>query len=491
MDGSKRRDGSGSDFLVLRLGEVPQGERTAWLTGRIRESIGDGVLGTGDRLPASRTLAAELGVSRGVVTEAYQRLVDEGHVVGRGRGGTVVVSRPVSAPASGPVPTPDSAAGIFDDLGADDVVDRLRAVPARIDLSPGVPDLTAFPRAAWLRAEREVLGARSASDLGYGDPRGAPALRRAVSRWVARNRGISVDPDDILVVAGAAQAFFLLAHVLREGGTTRVGMEEPGSFGARQQLRRLGLDPVPVPVDADGLRVDDLRTSGVRAVMTTPAHQFPTGVVLGGARRRELTAWVEEGGLVLEDDYDAEHRYDRAPVPALRATLGDGVAYVGSVSKLLAPALRTGWLVAPRSLRSSLVRLKRDVDLGNPVLAQLVLAHLMESGALERQLRALRTRHRNRRDAMVAALGERLPDATVRGAAAGLHLVVTLPDGIDDTLVARAALERGVKLHPLSLHRQLPGAPGLVMGYAAHPPGVVTEGIGLVADSIEGVLDKT
>ncbi|KAA1419920.1 PLP-dependent aminotransferase family protein [Mumia zhuanghuii] len=494
---SKAQPGAGSDFLALWLGDVPPGGRTTWLTTRIREAIVSGTLGVGDHLPPTRTLAAEVGVSRGVVTEAYQRLADEGHVVGQGRGGTIVVSRPVQPPGAAPSYRPPSslpttvAPGIFDDLSADDVVDRLRAAPARIDLSPGVPDLTAFPRAAWLRAEREVIGARAAAELGYGDPRGAPAFRAAVSRWVARSRGIRVDPDDVLVVAGAAQAFFLLAHVLRDAGTTRVGMEDPGSFGARQQLRRVGLDPVPVAVDDDGLRVDALRSSGTRVVMTTPAHQFPTGVVLSGARRRELGSWVEGGGLVLEDDYDAEHRYDRAPVPALRATLGDAVAYVGSVSKLLAPALRTGWLIAPPRLRAPVLRLKRDVDLGNPALPQLVLAHLMDSGAMERHLRALRGRHRARRDAMVSALASRLPAATVRGAAAGLHLVVTLPPGTDDTAVARHALERGVKVHPLSLHRQVPGEPGLVLGYAAHTPGVVAEGIGLIADVIPGALDKT
>ncbi|MGH1562987.1 PLP-dependent aminotransferase family protein [Mumia sp. DW29H23] len=486
----------GTDFLALWLGDAPRGGRTAWLVTRVRDAITDGVLAVGSHLPPSRTLAADLGLSRGVVTEAYQRLADEGHVEGRGRGGTVVVARPVRAPARD-APAPAAAApgadhdDVFGDLAADDVVDRLRAAPARIDLSPGVPDLTAFPRAAWLRAEREVLDGRSAADLGYGDPRGALALRVAVAHWLARNRGILVDPDGVLVVAGAAQAFFLLSHLLRERGTSRIGMEDPGSFGARQQLRRQGMDVVPVPVDADGLRVDALRSSGVRAVMTTPAHQFPTGVVLGGARRRELGAWVAEGGIVLEDDYDAEHRYDRAPVPALRATLGEGVAYTGSVSKLLAPALRTGWLVAPAGLQQPLLRLKRDVDLGNPVLPQLVLAELMESGAMERHLRALRARHRRRRDAMVAALSARLPEATVHGAAAGLHLVVTLPDGVDDWAVAAAALERGVKVHPLALHRQVPGAPGLVLGYAANGPGVLADGIDVVADVVRGALDKT
>ncbi|WP_243842938.1 PLP-dependent aminotransferase family protein [Mumia sp. ZJ430] len=485
----------GADFLGLDLTGVASGSLATYLAAQIREAILDGSLPIGARLPASRTLGQDLGVSRGVVTEAYRRLADEGHVEGRGRAGTVVVSSPVRpTPAAGgraASPIAGAETAVFSDLDGADFVDRLRAAPARIDLSPGVPDLTAFPRAAWLRAEREVLTGRSAADLGYGDPRGTAALRTAVARWLARSRGIRVDPAEVLVVAGAAQAFFLLAHVLRDEGVVRIGVEDPGSFGARQQLRRQGADVVSVPVDDDGVRVDALRSSGVGAVMLTPAHQFPTGVVLSGPRRRDLAGWVADGGLVVEDDYDAEHRYDRAPVPALRGTLGEAVAYAGSVSKLLAPALRTGWLLVPPRLHARVLALKRDVDLGNPVLGQLVLAALMESGAMERHLRILRSRHRRRRDAMVAALAERLPEARVQGAAAGLHLVVTLPEGIDDRAVAEEALAGGVKTHPLSLHRQRPGRPGLVLGYAANGAGAVDDGIAVVAEAVRGVLDKT
>ncbi len=499
MDRSKasgaQKAKTGSDFLSLDLAGAPVGTLASRVAARVREAVLDGSLPVGTRLPPTRSLSHDLGVSRGVVTEAYQRLADEGHVEGRGRAGTVVVSSPVR-PAPPLAPDSDRAAAtrggaVFSDLDGADFVDRLRAAPARIDLSPGVPDMTAFPRAAWLRAEREVLTGRTAADLGYGDPRGTPALRSAVAQWLGRNRGIRVTPDEVVVVAGAAQAFFLLAHVLRAIGINRFGVEDPGSFGARQQLRRQGAEVVPVPVDEDGLRVDALRASGAGAVMLTPAHQFPTGVVLSGPRRRALAAWVGEGGLVLEDDYDAEHRYDRAPVPALRGTLGDAVVYVGSVSKLLAPALRTGWLVVPPRLHEPVLSLKRDVDLGNPVLGQLVLAELMGSGAMERHLRTVRVRHRRRRDAMVAALAARLPEARVHGAAAGLHLVVTLPDGIDDRAIAEAVLAEGVKTHPLSLHRQRPGAPGLVLGYAANGAGVLGDGVAVVARVVRGVLDKT
>lgn len=209
--------------------------------------------------------------------------------------------------------------------------------PARIDLSPGVTDLAAFPRTAWLRAERAVLSTLSPSDFGYGDPRGAPALRAAIANWVARSRGISVDPVEVIIVAGVAQSLALLAMVLRQRGISEVAVEDPSSLGARQHLHYLGLSTPPIPVDGLGMRVDALRESGAPVVLMTSAHQFPTGVVLDGERRRELMRW---DGLIIEDDYDAEHRYDRPPMPALRSMLAENVCYTGSVSKLLAPALR-------------------------------------------------------------------------------------------------------------------------------------------------------
>ncbi|GAA3782976.1 PLP-dependent aminotransferase family protein [Plantactinospora mayteni] len=484
---------SGSDFLQLDIGDAPAGGRADWLATRLRLAISDGRVPVGGRLPATRVLAAELGVSRGVVTEAYQRLVEDGHVAGRGRGGTVVVSAPVDAPAvpSRSTGTPATAAtGPFGTDPRPDIFDSLRAAPARIDLTPGVPDLAAFPRAAWLRAERAVLHDLTPGDFGYGDPRGTPRLRVAVAHWLARNRGIGVDPDDVLVVAGVAQALTLLGQVLHTDGVRTVAVEDPGSLGVRQQLRSWRLATPPIPVDAGGLRVDELVASGAPAVMLTPAHQFPTGVVLDGARRRELIRWAAGGGLIVEDDYDAEHRYDRPPVPALRAVLPEQVCYAGSVSKLLAPALRVGWLLAPSRYRAALVDAKRTADLGNAALPQLVLAELIESGALERHLRFLRRRHVRRRDAMIAAIRTHLPDAVVHGAAAGLHLMITFTGGrgacgsrgarVDDVELATAALARGVKVQPLSWHRQRPGPPGLVLGYAANSTAEIEDGIATV-----------
>jgi GntR family transcriptional regulator / MocR family aminotransferase len=353
-----------------------------------------------------------------------------------------------------------------------------------LDLSPGVPDLSGFPRAAWLRAERAVLAQASAAELGYGDPRGSGWLRRELAGWLARTRGLRAAPEDIIIVAGVAQALALLAQVLVTGaepatGGRTVAVEDPGSRGTRDQLAYWGLDPAGVPVDAHGLRVSGLAATGAATALLTPAHQFPTGVVLAPQRRRDLLGWAARGGLVIEDDYDAEYRYDRAPVPALQASAPDRVAYLGSTSKSLSPGLRLGWLVPPAGLHAPLVAAKHASDLGSPALPQLVLAHLIATGQLARHIRLARARQRERRDALLAALREYLPQARVQGVAAGLHLLIIFPDHAgarpDDAELAGRIRQAGVLVHPLSLHRLSPGPPGLVLGYAAHPPGQLRE----------------
>jgi GntR family transcriptional regulator/MocR family aminotransferase len=518
----------GADFLQLNVDDAPAGGRADWLAGRLRDAIADGRLPLGSRLPATRVLAAELQVSRGVVTEAYQRLTEDGHVAGRGRNGTIIVAVPVLTPSGGVGGVGGvggagadgglvgaagaggggglvESAGLFAEAPGADVFDELRAAPARIDLTPGLPDLTAFPRAAWLRAERAVLSDLSPAAFGYSDPRGTPALREAVARWLARSRGIRADPADVIIVNGVAQALGLLAQVLRHEGFGEVAVEEPGSLGTRQHLQNWGLGTPPIPVDQGGILVDALAASGAPAVLLTPAHQFPTGVVLDGERRRDLMRWAADGGgLIIEDDYDAEHRYDRPPVPALRSMLAERVCYAASVSKLLAPALRVGWMLPPPQYAEALVAAKRSADLGNSVLPQLVLARLMETGELERQLRFLRGRHRRRRDTMIAAIGAHLPQATVHGAAAGVHLTITFEagfaggnagatglaggnagaTGLADTDLAAAAIARGLKVQPLSWHCQRPYPPGLVLGYAANTPTDITDRITLLASLV-------
>jgi GntR family transcriptional regulator/MocR family aminotransferase len=474
----------GTDFLQLDRASAPRGGLATWLAGQIRDAIADGRLPAGATLPPTRVLAGELRVSRGSVSEAYQRLAEEGQVAGRGRAGTVVLDRPRAAAPRRRTEAAGPAVG-FAGVPTGPVFDELRTAPAAIDLSPGVPDLAAFPRTAWLRAERAVLTSLSPADFGYGQPAGSPTFRARVADWLARNRGIAAGPEDVVVVSGVAQALALVARVLHADGITAVAVEDPGSLGARQQLQSWGMSTPPVPVDERGLLVSALATSGAAAVMLTPAHQFPTGVVLDGGRRRELREWTSAGGLVVEDDYDAEHRYDRPPVPALRAQLPEQVCYTGSVSKLLAPALRIGWLLVPSRYRAAVVAAKRDSDLGNAVLPQLVLGELMRSGELERHLRFVRRRHRRRRDVTIAAIGEHLPGVRVHGAAAGLHLTLTLDgggpyQGISDVELAAAAFAEGVKVQPLSWHSQHPGPPGLVVGYAACGPAEIERGIAII-----------
>ena len=479
-----------TDFLQLRVALAVTGNRSrglaAWLTSELRAAIADGRLSPGTVLPATRSLATDLGVSRGVVVEAYQRLRDEALVSGRSRAGTRVAApqTPQSAP-----PAPRSPASHQQDKGGRFPVHL--GSRTGIDLSPGVPDLAAFPRTAWLRAERAVLSQVSAADLGYGDQRGSARLRTELAGWLARTRGLRADPDDIIVVGGVAQSIALLARVLLSRGIDRVAVEDPGSGGGAEELAYWGLAPVPVPVDEHGLRVDDLMASGARVAMLTPAHQFPTGVVLAPHRRAELLAWADAGGLVIEDDYDAEYRYDRAPVAALHASAPDRIAYTGSTSKALAPGMRLGWLIAPSDLRQDLIAAKHFSDLGSPALPQLVLAELIATGDLERHVRLVRGRQRRRRDALLAALREHLPQARVQGIAAGLHLLITFPGlqdtDLQDTELAEEILRAGVLVHPLSWHRHAPGPPGLVIGYAAHPPDQLHDAARRIAAAVGSV----
>ncbi|MEV4276669.1 PLP-dependent aminotransferase family protein [Actinoplanes xinjiangensis] len=438
------------------------------MTEGLRAAVAAGRLSPGSRLPATRMLAGELGVSRGVVVQAYQRLADEGLAEARTGSGTVVTGRGVRR---APRPAGDRRRALDElrlPLSTTDGVD--------IDLSPGVPDLSAFPRAAWLRAERAVLDRVTAADLRYGDPGGTPRLRAELVGWLARTRGVRCEADDVVVTAGVAQGLALLAQVLRARGVDALAVEDPGSRGATDQMMFWGMRPEGIAVDEHGMRVGELAATGVRAALLTPAHQFPTGVVLAPERRRELLAWANrDGGLVIEDDYDAEHRYDRAPVAALQGSAPERVAYLGSVSKSLAPAMRTGWLIAPRGMQAELLAVKHASDLGNPALPQLVLAQLLSSGDHDRHLRAVRTRQRSRRDALLAGFRAHLPEARVTGVAAGLHVLVTLPGTADDVVLAERVAAAGVQVQPLSWHRRRPGPPGLVIGYAAHPPDRLAE----------------
>ena len=478
---------AGTDFLQLDPATAPVRGLTAWLTDELRAAIIDGRLKAGVALPASRILAEELGVSRGVVVEAYQRLKDEGMVSGQHGGGTVVTG---GLAAIADVASTGDAAGPPAGLPA---LPRRWRAGVELDLSPGVPDLSGFPRAAWLRAERAVLHRANAADLGYGDPRGSEWLRHELAGWLARTRGLRAQPEEIIIVTGVAQALALVAHWLRVRDRSDIAVENPGSRGARDHLAYWGLRPVAVQVDDDGMRADELaRLDGVRAALLTPAHQFPTGVVLGPQRRRDLLAWATSAdGILVEDDYDAEYRYDRAPVPALQASAPDHVVYAGSTSKTLAPGMRLAWVIPPAWMRVDLIAAKHASDLGSPAVPQLVLAQLIADGELEHHIRVMRKRQRARRDALLEAVHEHLPQTRVQGVAAGLHVLLTFPglaDRIADTDLADQIGRTGVLVHPLSYHCAREASPGLVMGYAAHPPDQLREAVRRVAQVRNGVV---
>jgi GntR family transcriptional regulator/MocR family aminotransferase len=455
--------GGGLD-LLLQIDRDRGGLRPQ-LEDQLRDAVRAGRLGPGAALPSSRALARELGVSRGVVVEAYAQLAAEGYLVAR-QGAPTRVS---DAASPGPGATP-LAAG-----------ER----PPRYDFRTGRPDVSLFPRGAWLASLRRALRDAPDARLDYGDPRGALELRGALARYLGRVRGVACDPERVVVTSGMAQGMAIFARALMAGGVRRMAMEDPSSAPGRGQLASNGLEIVPVPVDEDGLQVERLPGAGLGAVMITPAHQFPLGVVLAPDRRAALLDWTAHtGAVVLEDDYDAEYRYDRQPVGAVQGLAPELVAYAGSTSKTLAPGLRLGWLVAPDRILDAVTAAKESDDLGTPVVEQLALADFLERGQLDRHLRRTRAVYRARRDALVAALGRLLPDCPPAGVAAGLHLVVHLPAGTDEGTVLDAARSRGLGISGISEHRVEPGPPALLLGYGRLPEPAIEPAVRLLADSL-------
>jgi GntR family transcriptional regulator/MocR family aminotransferase len=408
-------------------------------------AVEEGRLRPGDRLPPSRQLARDLGIARGTVVDVYDQLVHDGYFVARTGSGTSVAPRPASRaagpPPSGPVPM--------------------------YDVRPGGPDLSAFPRTAWAMATSHVLRTMPDAALGYVPPWGVPVLREQLARYLARTRHVDTDGDGVIVTSGVTQALTLLCRVLRARGHRTLAVEDPSNAIQRQVLGRYGLRIVDVRVDEDGLDVEALERTGARAVLVTPAHQYPTGAVLSPHRRAALLAWAARcDGLVVEDDYDAEFHHSRGIVPSLQSASPDHVVHVSSVSKTLAPGTRLGWLVPPRALRDDMVGAKRDDDFGTGVIGQHVLAHLITTGAYDRHLRRQRTVYGMRRQATVTALAAALPDWRVRGAPAGLHLWLEPAGPVQEAGLVRAALERDVLVLGMSTMCRTVDTRGLVIGFA-------------------------
>ncbi|MFE7648715.1 MocR-like pyridoxine biosynthesis transcription factor PdxR [Streptomyces phaeoluteigriseus] len=447
------------------------GGRRAALIRALREAVRGGRLAPGTRLPPYRSLAADLGVARNTVADAYAELVAEGWLTARQGSGTRVADRvePLRHAARRPVEAPPRARG------------------PRHDLRQGSPDTTSFPRAAWLASYRRALQRAPSEVFGPGDPAGRRELRETLTEYLARARGVRTEPDRIVICSGFAHALGLLFG----GGASGVlrgplAVEAYGLGFHRELLTAAGVRTVPLPLDEDGARVGLLGRE--RGVLLTPAHQFPTGGPLHASRRAAVIAWARaRGTVVLEDDYDGEFRYDRRPVGALQGLDPERVIHVGSVSKSLSPALRLGWMVLPQRYVGDVLAAKGDREAWASVPDQLGLADFIVSGAYDRHVRRMRQRYRGRRDRLVAALAEHAPRVTVTGVAAGLHAVLRLPPGTERATV-EAAVRQGVALDGLAGFRHpeadMEARDGLVVGYATPSE----HAYGAALDALCGVL---
>ncbi|MGH9211137.1 MAG: PLP-dependent aminotransferase family protein [Acidimicrobiales bacterium] len=446
-------DQTSSRQLLVDLRGVARGQWGAELERSVRSAIRAGRLRPGARLPSTRALAGDLGVSRSVVVQAFDQLAAEGYLTTRPGAVARVSDIGAVRPAPGGRP-----ARVVHPAEAPSVT------RPDVDLRPGSPNLGSLPRAEWGRAVRKALATLTDAELGYGDSRGLPGLREAIADYLGRVRGAVVDPDDLVVVNGFAQGLVVVARMLDELGIAAVGVEDPGSVHTSTHLADQAITVVPVPVDDQGVDIDAARRRAsrpLRAVMVTPAHQFPTGAVLSPARRLGLVEWAERAdGVVIEDDYDSEYRYDHHAVGTLQGMAPDRVVLGGSVSKTLAPGLRLGWLAVPAALSADAGRHKRSIDLMTPVLEQAALEQLIRSGGYERHIRRCRVGYRRRRDVVVELLADELPEAEVLGTSAGLHLLVTIPSAADETVIEQEAARRGVQVCGLGRYRRSSDSPG-------------------------------
>ncbi len=457
--------------LLLQLDRGRDQPLRSQLEAGLRDAIRSGRLQAGERLPSSRELARELGVSRGLVQECYHQLLAEGYLTSQVGSATRVAlnARPVPAglPA-GPAAPP-----------------RLIA-----DFRSGVPDLASFPRGDWVWATREACRSVATPDLDYGDPRGSAVLRQVLAAYLRRVRAAAADPDRIVVCTGFAQGLNLVLRALTRLGVQRAALEDPGhgdltASDSVRSARAAGIDVVHVPVDELGLDVAALEASGAQVVVVTPAHQSPTGVVLAAKRRHELVNWAaRNAGFVIEDDYDSEFRYDREPVGLLQGLAPDRVFAIGTVSKSLAPAVRLGWVLVPPPLVEAVAAEKRASDRGSSGLDQLTMATLLESGRYDRHLRHMRAVYARRRGTLIDSLARHAPGLRLTGLAAGFHAVAHLPETADEQAVVSTARLRLVGLYGMTPQRATTAAtpPQLIVGFGNVSERAIESGIAAVAD---------
>ncbi len=439
----------------------------------LRVAIRSGRLTPGAVLPPSRDLAQQLGVSRGVVVGSYAQLAAEGYLAARRGSATRVARLPETV-----IPAPRAP--------------RPEPQRYRYDLRPGQADYHAFPRARWKAALLQALRELPDRRLGYAAPRGIYELRHAIAGYLARMRGVVAEPDQVVVCCAASQAMTVIWDVLYRRGVRRVAIEDPGWRWQRYTAEHAGLEAVPVRVDADGLVVSELATAGADAVAITPAHQYPTGVVMTAERRSALLAWAHQRqALIIEDDYDVEYRFGRDPVASLQGLAPDRVVFVGTTSKTLAPALRLAWMVPPSGMIDEVEDVLRITGVVPPTLDQQALAFFIADAALERHLRSMRRRYRAKRDVLVDALHRYLPEVRVQGTAAGLHLLAQLPDGADERAIGLRAREYGVAVHELHRHctAHAPYPPALLLGFALPGESDLTAATRLLAGVVRAAGD--
>ena len=452
------------DFpLDLDLPAV-RGRRGRTLHARLRAAILDGRLAAGAMLPSTRNAAAALGVARNTVAAAYDRLVAEGYVLPRTRARPVVADlRARRGKAAAQPAVALNPAWRRSPVRAP-LADAQDAAPFRL----GLPEHRLFPHAAWRRLVLRALRAAARGPFAQGDAAGLPVLRAAIARHVAFARAVACGADDVLVTAGAQQAFDLLARLLVAPGGTRVAVEDPGYPGLRAAFRAAGAQLVPVPVDGEGLRVDRLG-EGIGVVCVTPSHQFPAGVAMSLARRMALLAWARaHGAVIVEDDYDGEFRAEGRPLDALHALDTEGrVCYVGTFSKCMFPSLRAGYVVAPPWARERLAALKRCTDAQADTVQQSALAAFIEEGHLARHVRRMRLEYGRRRAALEDGIAHWLGEWLVPvPSAAGLHLSARIRRAADAPRIVAAARRHLPGAQPWSAFAlRTRAAEGLTLGF--------------------------
>jgi GntR family transcriptional regulator/MocR family aminotransferase len=450
-------------LVSLERGGVPLHEQ---LERALRDAVREGRVQPGARLPSSRMLATELGISRGVVTAAYEQLVAEGYLQSR-QGAPVRVAEGVRANAPRQPAPP--------------LIERFAH-----DLTPGLPDLLGFPRERWLRSLRSAWREAPLDAVGYGDPRGEPALREALADYLGRGRAAAADAEHLVICTGFRQGLSLACRWLRGAGIERVALEDPGWHAQRLIVEEAGLEVAPVPVDREGISMAELDATRADVVVVSPAHQFPTGVVMSAARRAQLIEWAEQGDrLIIEDDYDAE--LCQGQVGALQGLASDRVLYIGSASKRLTPGMRLGWMLPPSWMSWALISAKAIEDAGSEVSGQLALADFIVRGEFERHLRRMRGRYDRRRAALARSLAKHHPVWRPGAPADGMFLLVGLPSDVDEATLLTASARVGVGLEGLSLHSYTgTSSPGLVIGCGSLPEPAIDRALALLEGCTPG-----